>query len=263
MTRVSTKSGALHEAQLPQRFERLHLPHRPRTTNSASSDFSPFLPPPKQHFYGLINNTSFLHAHPSRSRKTPDSEDSLSMIATMSRVLRQLAAEVEQLEGESGYQSGQFEDAREEYKDQEQELEVTSYELERTRKKLMKAEQELEATRQELEAERQDRLDFAKEAATMLREVEDAVIGRMKQIDISDDFDCDRLSSLATRLRDIERLTALRAEAETAKKLAAAKKNVERLADRHHFQSLDTILQTLCDKTGLHTQLGVELVLCA
>jgi predicted HicB family RNase H-like nuclease len=170
----------------------------------------------------------------------------------MSRLPRQSAEEIEQLEDELGYQSDQWEEEKQEFEEQRQELEATRHELEVTRQKLT-------ATKQELRAERQKHTDLANEAAATLRKVEDAVIRVTIQLEFRNDLEATGLTSLATQLHNIERLAALTAEG--ADQLASAKENVQRLVDRTHFQSVNTVLACLCDGLGLHTQLVAELVL--
>lgn len=166
-------------------------------------------------------------------------------MATISRDRSRSVEEVEQLEDELGYQSDQWEEERQEFEEQRQELETTR--------------QELEATRQKLRAERLINSDLADEAIATLQKVEDAVIRVIIQLELRNDLEATGLTSLATQLHDIERLVNLPAEA--AAQLATAKHNVQELACRNHFQSINRTLACLCDGLGLHTQLVAELVL--
>ncbi|KAF3043241.1 hypothetical protein E8E12_009770 [Didymella heteroderae] len=120
---------------------------------------------------------------------------------------------------------------------------------------------QIEAERQELEAERQERASLMEEAAAALQHIEEAVIRIMVQLELRSELDANGLGGLATQLRNIERLAVL--PAELATELAAAKENVQMLADRSHFRSVNRVLMVLCDELGLHTQLVAELVLNA
>lgn len=135
------------------------------------------------------------------------------------------------LEDELGYQSDQFEEERE----------------------------AAEAAIQELEKEKKIRNGLADGMAEVLRNIEDAVIQVMIQLEHRNELDANGLIRIATKLHNIETLEGLPAGA-TAH-LTAAKQNVQRLADRRHLQSANHALAVMCDQLGTHTQLVAELVL--